>query len=74
MKNLREAFGEKHFVKDSTEEWYQLMGKELTAWFKTNCYWLAWKYDRDSLERAFDIAKKERDHELAHFINNVKRG
>ena len=59
------------------EEWWQLMCKEMTAFYGKSCYFIPWKVPeatRDRMERAFQIAQKENDRELSHLLNNIKRG
>jgi len=76
MKKIENNLDKKSFS-FTKEEWWQLMGKELTTFFGTSCYWIPWKVPeatRDRLERAYDIAQKTDNHDLSHFINNVKKG
>jgi hypothetical protein len=64
----------KQFTVDTkAEEWYQTFGKEATKWFKQNCHWIPWKYQRISIERAWHIAQKENDHTISHFISNINK-
>lgn len=74
MKNLKEALGGREFSTESKEEWFQLAGKEMTAFFGKNCYWVFYKYPREAIERAYDIAKKENNKDFSHYLNNVVRG
>jgi hypothetical protein len=52
------------------EEWKEL-GKELTAHFKKNCFWIPWKYEVWKIREAF----KERDKGFEYFmgvLRNIK--
>lgn len=59
-------------VQEKKEEWWQLAGKEMTAFFGRNCYWIFWKYPRIKIERAWHLATKENDKDWTHFLHNMK--
>ena len=70
---------EKKTVDD--KEWYALFGEAATKFFyrdqgddnpKHNCYWIAWKYPRVNIDRAWSIAQKNNDRTLANFIQNIR--
>jgi len=62
----------KTFTKED-KEWFQLFGEVATKWFDTNCHWIPWKYRREAIDRAWHIVQKNGDHELSHFITEIKR-
>ena len=51
-------------------EWQEL-GKELTKRFKTNCFWIPWKYPTHKIYEAMKVVVKEVD--LAYFLGILKR-
>lgn len=55
------------------EEWWQIAGKEMTKFYNKKCYFLFWKYSRDSIDRAFQIAKKDNDREFTHLMKNLTK-
>lgn len=62
----------KTFTVEKKVEWWKEAGKEMTAFFGKNCYWIFWKFKRENIERAWHIANKEGDREWTHFLNNLK--
>lgn len=52
-------------------EWKE-MGKELTAYFGKNCYWLPWRYEKWRLYEKFKAIKTEGKKDLAYFIGMLK--
>ncbi len=64
-------------VENDNREWWQELGKEMTAYFGKNAYWVFWKLPEATefrVRRAFQIAQKEGDRNFSHFLCNIKRG
>ena len=64
MKNIKDLVKNKKFQKGESVEWKE-MGKELTAYFGKNCYWLPWRYEKWRLYEKFKAIKTEGKKDLA---------
>jgi len=55
-----------------TTEWQEL-GKELTAYFKKNCYWLLWRYPIWKVRAQFKAIQDLGKDDLKYFIGMLKK-
>lgn len=62
---------QKPAAQTKTTEW-QEVGKELTEYFKKNCYWLPWRYELWKIREAFKVAK-ESNKGFNYFLGILKR-
>lgn len=54
MEKLKVLLEKKQFKKIEKEStWYKELGKEMTAYFKHNCYWLPFRFEEWKLRQAF---------------------
>jgi hypothetical protein len=73
MEQLKEKLNLKRFRKEEkpSVEWKE-MGKEMTAYFGKNCYWLPWKYEKWKLYEKFKAIKTEGKKDFKYFIGMLK--
>jgi hypothetical protein len=51
---LKEILKNKKFQKEEKDTtWYRELGKEMTGYFKRNCYWLPYRYEQWKLRSKF---------------------
>ena len=74
MEPLKEKLNLERYRKEKAPslEWKE-MGKELTAYFGKNCYWLPWKYEKWKLYEKFKAIKQEGKKDLKYFIGMLKK-
>lgn len=68
------SFDPSRFQVEEKTEWWKEAGKEMSAFFGKNVYWIFWKYGRDQIDRAYAIAQKEGDRDFTHFMNRIIHG
>lgn len=73
MENIKNKIAKKNFRIDNrmSTEW-QEMGKELTAHFNRNCYWLLWRYPIHKIREKFKSAQKE-NWDIRYFIGALRQ-
>lgn len=54
-----------------TTEWQEL-GKEMTEYFKTNAYWIPWRYPMHLIKEKFKIAQQE-NRPFNYFLGMLKK-
>jgi len=74
MKSIKEKLKNKKFQKSEkkTTEW-QEMGKELSAYFKKNCYWLLWRYPKQKVYEAYRECQTRKIASIEYFIGILRK-
>ena len=67
---LLKAKSFKEDIKKSS--WYIELGKEMTAYFKTNCYWLPYRYDEWKLRQAFKECQTRKISKFNYLLGILK--
>lgn len=68
-KNMEKAFKNYKIKKSKTnkkETWYGDLGKEMSEYFGTNCYWLPRRYEQWRLREKFKAVQNLEDKKLRH--------
>jgi len=52
-------------------EW-QVLADEMTVFFKVNCYWLFWKYPRQTLFEAYRVCQRENIKSFRYLLGVIK--
>jgi hypothetical protein len=61
MELLKEKLKNKKYgVAKTDSTWYREISKEMSGYFKTNCYWIPYKFDRHKIYDKFKIARREK--------------
>ena len=73
MKDLASLIQKKKFQKERKKSsWYVELGKEMTAYFKTNCYWLPYRYDEWKLRQAFKECQTRKISKFNYLLGILK--
>lgn len=74
MKTLKVLLEKKQFKKIGKKStWYKELGKELTNYFGTNCYWLPFRYEQWKIRQAFKTVQELGKKEFGYFIGILKK-
>ncbi len=73
MELLKEKLKNKKYQAAKTEtNWYRELGKEMTAYFGKNCFWLPYRYEQWKLREKFRIAQQE-EKNFQYFIGMLNK-
>jgi hypothetical protein len=73
MQLIKDNLRKRHFEpskKDST--WYHELSKEMTAYFKTNCYWIPYRFERHKIYEKFKVAQQEK-RDFRYFLGMLQK-
>lgn len=71
MESIQSKLKNKKFQKGESVEWKEI-GKELTAYFGKNCYWIPWKYEKWKIYEKFKAIKETGKKDLGYFLGMFK--
>ena len=71
---IKKLLQNKKFQKEikKTSEW-QTLGKEMTAYFGKNCFWLPWKFEMNKIYEKFKEIQKLGKKDFKYFLGMLKK-
>lgn len=74
MQSLKEKLKNKKWKKEEkpSTEW-QEMGKEMSKFFKANCYWLMWKYPKQKIYEGYRECQTRKIASLNYLLGILKK-
>ena len=76
MELLKEKLKNRVFQKSQVpkryDNWWTEQGKEISAYFKTNCYWIAHTFPKNKIYEKFKIAQQEKRN-FRYFLGMLRK-
>ena len=73
---MRKLEIKKQFAVNKNNQWFNLAAGEMVQFFNKQykeVIWIFWKFPRQKIDSAWQIAQKENDRDFTHLLSNIYR-